>query len=85
MNEVKFKFDEPRHGWMDIRISDNDKSISLDISDMPCDSINQLVDVLLGIQSGVISQEVEFSLEPEYARWRFQIEDENLTERACAV
>jgi hypothetical protein len=78
MNEVKFKFSTPEHGWMDINVSDGKQEISLEISDVPFDSIYKLASVLLGLQSGLRSDEFEFSLEPGYARWKFISQGNNL-------
>lgn len=78
MNDVKFKFAEPKHGWMDVKVSDGEQKISLMVSDVPCDSIYKLAYTLLGLQSGDQSEEVEFSLEPEYALWKFITQNEDI-------
>ena len=78
MNDVKFKFDEPKHGWMNVRVSDGEHEVSLVISDVPCNSIYKLAYILLSLQSGSQSEEVEFSLEPEYALWKFITQDDDL-------
>ena len=48
------------------------------ISDVPCNSIYKLADILLSLQSGMQSEEVEFSLEPDYALWKFTIQGNDL-------
>lgn len=63
---------------MDIYISDESKTIALDISDVPCNSIGKLADTLLNLQSGQKNSDVEFSLEPGYALWRFSISDDSI-------
>lgn len=78
MNELKFIFEAPEHGWMDVTVSDGSKEISLVVSDVPCNSLHKLANILLGLQSGAKSEEVEFSLEPDFALWKFQAKDEEL-------
>jgi hypothetical protein len=78
MNDLNFKFDAPEHGWMDICVADEERKVSLVISDVPCNSIYKLVDILLGLQAGRKSEEVEFSLEPDYALWKFITKGDNL-------
>jgi hypothetical protein len=78
MNEVKFKFDTPEHGWMDVSIGDGEREVSLVISDVPCNSLYKLADILLGLQSGSKSEEVEFSLEPDFALWKFITKEQEL-------
>ncbi|WP_036523461.1 hypothetical protein [Nitrincola sp. A-D6] len=78
MNDVKFKFDTPEHGWMDISVGDGEREESLVISDVPCNSVYKLAYILLALQSGSKSEEVEFSLEPDYALWKFRANDNEL-------
>ena len=78
MSDVRFKFGIPRHGWMDVMVSDGEQKISLDISDVPFDSIHDLTGVLLGLQAGMLNEEVKFSLEPEFALWRFTVKGSDL-------
>ena len=78
MNEVKFEFGAPEHGWMDASITDGERKVTFLISDVPCNSINKLTNILLDLQSGAKAEEVEFSLEPDFALWRFHAKDEEL-------
>lgn len=71
MSELKFKFGTPEHGWMDLNITDGEHEVSLVISDVPCNSVYKLADILLSLQSGAETEEVEFSLEPDFALWKF--------------
>ena len=71
MNELIFKFDEPEHGWMDLSIADGEREVVMVISDVPCNSVYKLADILLSLQSGSKAEEVEFSLEPDFALWKF--------------
>lgn len=52
-----------------MRVQVND--VELDVSDVPCDSLFQLKTVLARLLSGSSSEVVEWSHEPEYAKWRF--------------
>lgn len=78
MNEVKFEFNAPEHGWMDISIGDGEREVTLVISDVPCNSLYKLADILLGLQSGNMSDEVEFSLEPDFAVWKFMTKENEI-------
>ena len=79
MNDIEFQFSEPDHGWMEVSVKNSDKNVCLAISDAPCDSISKLAQVLLSLQSGSEQEEVEYSLEPEYALWKFVVENEQMT------
>jgi len=78
MFDLKFIFGEPRHGWMEITIDDSKKKVKLDISDVPCNSILRLAKILLKLLDGSLEEDVEFSLEPEYALWKFKVVNDNL-------
>jgi hypothetical protein len=79
MNEIYFKFGEPKNGWMELSIIHSDEEVNLVISDVPCDSIYKLADILLSLQAGIGYEEVEFSLEPEYALCKFIVDGNDLT------
>jgi len=70
--------DSLTHGWMHVSISDGSKIVDLVISDVPCNSIYKLADILLNLQSGLLNEEVDFSLEPEYALWKFIVSGDDL-------
>lgn len=61
------RFDTPEHGWMRVQVND----FALDVSDVPCDSLTHLTKILARLLSGSITESVDWSLEPEYARWIF--------------
>jgi len=71
MSELKFKFGVPEHGWMALSITDGEREEVMEISDVPCNSVLGLADILLSLQSGSKTEEVEFSLEPDFALWKF--------------
>ena len=56
---------------MNLNISDGEREVSIVISDVPCNSVYKLANILLSLQSGAKAEEVEFSLEPDFALWRF--------------
>lgn len=77
MNELRIAFGILSEGWLELTISNQNQRITLDISDVPCDSINELAKIFVNLQSGSKIEEVEFSLEPDFALWRFiSFEDE---------
>ena len=78
MNQVKFKFGEPQHGWVDFKISDSVHEIILDVSDVPNNCLESLALALNRLQEGSIEQEVEFSLEPVFAILRFNVNRKTL-------
>ncbi|WP_413190351.1 hypothetical protein [Psychrobacter sp. AT9] len=71
MNTVKIEFGVPVDGWLELTISNQSQCITLDISDVPCDSISELAKAVINLQFGSKTEEVEFSLEPDFALWRF--------------
>ena len=71
MHKIDFYFRKPEHGWMEIKISDNEKEVILDVSDVPCNSIEILISTLFKLLNGSEMEEVEWSLEPNYALWCF--------------
>jgi hypothetical protein len=64
---MNLRFDPPENGWMRVQVND----VELDVSDVPCDSLFQLTTVLARLLLGSSSEVVEWSLEPEYAKWKF--------------
>ncbi|WLP95655.1 hypothetical protein [Psychrobacter sp. M13] len=71
MNTVKIEFGVPVDGWLELTISNQSQCIILDISDVSCDSISELAKAVINLQLGSKTEEVEFSLEPDFALWRF--------------
>ncbi len=61
---------------MEVRVSNHDHDVTLNVSDTPCNSLDDLVTALLEILDGSHTQSVSWSLEPAYASWRFlRVED----------
>ena len=78
MIETKFKFSAPEHGWMEVSAGNSEIEVTIDISDVPIDSICNLAAALLRLQAGSKKEEIEFSLEPQTALWIFEVVNEQL-------
>ena len=78
MDKLHLQFGTPEYGWMGIQVSSPDKEILLNVSDVPCDSLNRLVKVLTKLLEGSAEEVVEWSLEPEYAAWTFKRKDNEI-------
>ena len=78
MDKLHLQFGTPEYGWMEIQVSSPDKEILLNISDVPCDSLNSLIKVLTKLLEGSAEEVVEWSLEPEYAAWTFKRKDNEI-------
>lgn len=72
MEKLNINFGTPEQGWMEILISSPSDEISLNVSDVPCDSLDRLVKLLTRLLEGSTEEVVEWSLEPEYALWLFK-------------
>ena len=68
------RFGTPEHGWLDVEVSTPEWRVSRSVSDVPCDSLAHLVEALLLLATGVRSARVEWSLEPAYWHWSFEVE-----------
>jgi len=77
---MNLRFDTPKHGWMRVQVED----IELNVSDVPCDSLLHLTSVIARVMSGSPSESVEWSLEPEYAKWLFDRSGDELEFRVEA-
>ena len=71
MRDFDIEFRTPSHGWMTVRISAGVQELHLDVSDVPCDSIRDLVTALSLVLQGFAERSVEWSLEPDYSKWTF--------------
>ena len=78
MSEASFQFGSPEHGWMTVKASSGDNEVCLDVSDVPCDSLELLTTAILKLAEGSQKQQVEWSLEPEYALWDFETNGDKL-------
>lgn len=64
---------------MEISVSDTEKEVCLIVSHFPMNSIYDLAQALLRLQSGSKIEEVEFSLEPDFALWVLEVIGEKLS------
>ena len=69
MCEFDVHFGPPSHGWIRVNIVAGDQEWHEDVSDVPCDSIRDLVSSLSLLVQGIGETTVDWSLEPEYAKW----------------
>ena len=75
---MHFKFSEPEHGWMIVTVGNPEKELTHDISDVPCNSIENLAIALLKLKKGSKTEKIEFSLEPEFALWVFEVNKQEI-------
>ena len=68
----KIQFGAPEHGWMEVTFGDR----KIDASDVPCDSLQELVKAMHNFLSGSDQEVVQWSLEPDYERWIFDRTEE---------
>ena len=78
MNVLDLHFGTPEHGWLRVELCSQAAEIVLDVSDVPCDSLQSLVDALLKLSEGSGEEIIQWSLEPEYADWIFRRIDQNI-------
>ena len=69
MCEFDVQFGPPSHGWIRVKIVAGDQEWHEDVSDVPCDSIRDLVSSLSLLVQGIGETTVDWSLEPGYAKW----------------
>lgn len=69
MRDFDIQFGTPSHGWMSLRVVASDQQWHYDVSDVPCDSIRSLISSLSMLMQGTSVCTIDWSLEPEYARW----------------
>ncbi len=68
----------PERGWLPIEVSSNDGNCCVDVSDVPLDSILNLVMALMLLARGLKHEEVLWSNEPEYRMWTFDVDGDFL-------
>lgn len=72
MDDLTLQFGTPDHGWLAIELSSSEYDIELEVSDVPCNSLYELVKVLLDLFAGSIEGVVAWSLEPAWVEWTFK-------------
>lgn len=76
MDRLTFRFRPPEHGWLDVRLECAREDGSTEVhevvaSDVPCDSLEMLVDAICALLDGALEARMEWSLEPSYEVWSF--------------
>ena len=80
-------FSEPRNGWMQITFTGDGTDYTVVVSAVPSDCVRDLVKATIQILSGSIADQVQFSLEPDYATCHLRRDGEDvrvsIVERGC--
>lgn len=71
MRDFHIEFGAPADGWMTIKVVEGDQEWQRDVSDVPRDSIRSFISSLSMLIQGSTETTVDWSLEPDYAQWRF--------------
>jgi len=70
MKTINISFGSPDHGWLIVELSCNQSYRSLDVSDVPVDSLYMLATAVLQLVEGRSTEAlVAWSLEPDYETW----------------
>lgn len=69
MSIFKLEFGSPEHGWLDVSLSGPGGTVTLDVSDVPGDSLQMLAAAASNAIAGHGGGEVTWFLEPEERRW----------------
>lgn len=75
------KFSKPAHGWMTVMVGD----YQFEVSDVPCDSLYELCKALTLMLNGFPVEPVEWSKEPDYERWLFELNANDCKFSICDV
>jgi hypothetical protein len=84
MSHLELKFGTPHHGWLGVELANADSSVSLEVSDVPGDSLTMLATAALDIATGRQEARVVWFLEPAEATWIFQRVGDRIEVRASA-
>ncbi|WP_375765206.1 hypothetical protein NR798_26170 [Archangium gephyra] len=84
MSHLELKFGSPHHGWLGVELADANSSVSLEVSDVPGDSLAMLAAAALDIATGQQEARVVWFLEPAEATWVFQRVGDRVQVRAIA-
>lgn len=82
MRHLELKFGSPQHGWLSVELAAGDSRVSLQVSDVPGDSLAMLAAAALDIATGRQEARVVWFLEPAEATWVFQRVGERVEVRA---
>lgn len=75
---MKFNFGVPHSGWFEFKISDFEKEVVLIVSHTPNNCLESLAIAMNRLRVGSVLEEVEFSLEPDFALCRFTLNNESI-------
>ena len=70
-NNISITFGTPEHGWLPVDLSSNDYKLSIDVSDVPINPLEDLCNVLQDVTKGHKS-EVYWNLEPVAVFFEFE-------------
>jgi hypothetical protein len=84
MRRLELSFGSPRHGWLNVELAGADGSVSLEVSDVPGDSLRMLAAAALDIATGRQEAHVVWFLEPVEACWTFRRVEDQVEVRASA-
>lgn len=68
---MQVAFGVPEHGWIQVEVGAAGDSRSAFVSDVPVDTLAELVGALHRIAAGSSREQIEWSLEPATWRWDF--------------
>lgn len=75
-----FELGIPEHGWISVNLQTNELNLSFESSDVPTNSIEQLISSLILLSNGVDEPPtVSWHLEPSYYHFDFQAVDNLIT------
>jgi hypothetical protein len=72
MSHIELSFGSPNHGWLSVELASAESRVSLDVSDVPDDSLAMLAAAALDLATGRPEARVVWFLEPVKATWVFQ-------------
>jgi hypothetical protein len=81
-SQLELRFGPPHHGWLHVELADRERSVLLDVSDVPGDSLTMLAVAALDLVAGRREARVVWFLEPSEATWDFQREGDQVAVRA---
>lgn len=71
-------FGSPEHGWLPVSVETPRGNLHRDVSDVPADTLTELVWVLVRLAKGSSEERVEWSLEPKIWCWTFTVNENGL-------
>ena len=78
MDQLSIVFGAPEHGWLGVEVSTANGTLREDVSDVPGNTLAELVGCLTRIASGSQHERLEWSLEPEFWEWTFDVDGDEI-------